>query len=248
MNKYKRETLWGMTLTLFSFLIYFIHYMFFSDIKYIGEDLIAQLAYLPIYIFLTTIVIDRLLNRREKFERLRRLNTIIGVFFSEMGKDLIKHFIKFDVNFHKIKDQFSLDTQWTEKKCIQAKELLKNHICKIDSTLEDIAELGIFLNGKRKFLTELMGNPNLMENEEFTELLIAVFHVAEELQSRDDIQDLPEEDYKHLSNDIERAYLRLINQWIAYMGHLKKEYPFLYSFAMRTNPFIGELSSSADLV
>lgn len=239
MNKCKREILWGIGLTLFSLLMYSIHYMFFRDIKYIGEDLIAQLSYLPIYIFLTSMVIDRLLNRREKFERLRRLNTIIGVFFSEMGKELIKYFIKFDVNFEKIRDEFSIETQWTEEKCIQVKSLLKNYMCKIDSRVENIDELSTFLNGKRKFLTELMGNPNLMENEEFTELLIAVFHVLEELQCREDIQCLPDEDYKHLSNDIERAYLRLINQWIAYMGHLKKEYPFLYSFAMRTNPFIG---------
>ena len=83
-----------------------------------------------------------------------------------------------------------------------------------------------------------MGNPNLMENEEFTELLIAVFHLAEELQSRMDIHNLTEEDYNHISNDIERAYLLLIYEWVAYMGHLKKEYPFLYSFAIRTNPFI----------
>lgn len=239
MSKYKREILWGGALILFSFLMYSVHYMFFRDIKYIGEDLIAQLSYLPIYVFLTSMVIDRILNRREKFERLRRLNTLIGVFFSEMGKELIKYFIKFDVNFDKIRDEFSIEIQWNEEKCIQVKYLLRNYICKIDSRAENIEELSIFLNEKRKFLTELMGNPNLMENEEFTELLIAVFHVAEELQCREDTQCLPDEDYKHLSNDIERAYLRLINQWIAYMGHLKKEYPFLYSFAMRTNPFIG---------
>lgn len=239
MKKYKREILWGIGLTLFSFLIYTIHYMFFRDIKYIGEDLISQLAYLPIYVFLTTIVIDQLLNRRERIETLRRLNTIIGIFFSEMGKDLIKYFIKFDINFEKIRDEFSMDAEWTEEKCIHVKELLENHICKIDSRAENIEEISIFLEGKRKFLIELMGNPNLMENEEFTELLIAVFHLVEELQSRVDIQNLIEDDYNHLSNDIERAYILLIYEWVAYMGHLKKEYPFLYSFAMRTNPFIG---------
>lgn len=239
MKKYKWEILWGIGLTLFSFLIYTVHYMFFRDIKYIGEDLISQLAYLPIYVFLTTIVIDQLLNRRERIETLRRLNTIIGVFFSEMGKDLIKHFVKFDINFEKIRDEFSIDAEWTEGKCIHVKELLKNHICKIDSRVENIEEISTFLEGKRKFLTELMGNPNLMENEEFTELLIAVFHLAEELQIRVDIRNLIEDDYNHLSNDIERAYLLLIYEWVAYMGHLKKEYPFLYSFAIRTNPFIG---------
>ena len=107
MKKYKWEILWGIGLTFFSILIYMIHYMFFKDIKYIGEDLISQLAYLPIYVFLTTIVIDQLLNRRAKIETLRRLNTIIGVFFSEIGKDLIKYFIKFDINFYKIKNEFN---------------------------------------------------------------------------------------------------------------------------------------------
>lgn len=238
MKKYKWEILWGIGLTLFSLLIYTIHYMFFRDIKYIGEDLISQLAYLPVYVFLTTIVIDQLLNKRERIETLRRLNTIIGVFFSEMGKDLIKQFVKLDINFKKIKDEFSRDAEWSEEKCIHVKDLLKNHICNIDSRADNIQEISIFLEGKRKFLTELMGNPNLMENEGFTELLIAVFHLLEELKARVDIRNLAEDEYNHLSSDIERAYLLLIYEWVAYMGHLKKEYPFLYSFAIRTNPFI----------
>lgn len=242
MKKYKWETLLAIRLMFFSILIYTVHYIMFNDIKYIGEDLISQLAYLPIYIFLTTIVINQLLNRREKIETLRRLNTIIGVFFSEMGKDLIKYFIRFDINFYKIKNEFELESQWTEEKCANVKYMLKNHICSIDSRIENIEELALFLEGKRKFLTELMGNPNLMENEEFTELLIAAFHLAEELQSRENVRNFSEEDYKHISKDIERVYLLLIHEWVAYMGHLKQEYPFLYSFAIRTNPFIGELS------
>jgi hypothetical protein len=26
-------------------------------------------------------------------------------------------------------------------------------------------------------------------------------------------------------------------EWVEYMKHLKNEYPYLFSFAMRTNPF-----------
>lgn len=238
MKKYKWEIFWGIILIGFSSLIYSLHYSLFRDGRYIFEDLISQLAYLPIYIFLTTIVIDRLLNRRDKIETLRKLNTVVGLFFSEMGKELIKYLIKFDVNFYSIKYEFT--SEWTEEKCARTRELLKNYQCKIDSKVENIEELAIFLDKNSKFLTSLMGNPNLIENEDFTELLIALFHLSEELKSREGLASLNDKDYKHLSNDIERVYSLLIYEWIVYMGHLKKEYPFLYSFALRTNPFLSD--------
>jgi len=43
-------------------------------------------------------------------------------------------------------------------------------------------------------------------------------------------------DYQHLAGDIERAYRSLILEWLAYMEHLKNNYPYLFSLAMRTNP------------
>jgi hypothetical protein len=46
-----------------------------------------------------------------------------------------------------------------------------------------------------------------------------------------------DKDCAHLELDIARAYRLLVIQWINYMRHLKKNYPFLFSLAMRTNPF-----------
>jgi hypothetical protein len=34
-----------------------------------------------------------------------------------------------------------------------------------------------------------------------------------------------------------RAYGRLLSEWLRYVEHLKGQYPYLYSFAVRTNPF-----------
>ena len=44
-------------------------------------------------------------------------------------------------------------------------------------------------------------------------------------------------DYEHLENDIRRAYSLLIVEWIVYMRHLHNSYPYLFSLAVRTNPF-----------
>jgi len=82
----------------------------------------------------------------------------------------------------------------------------------------------------------------LLENESFTELLYAVFHLAEELAYRDDLRKSPVTDKTHLAGDIKRAYVLLVHQWLDYMAHLKTHYPYLFSLAMRTNPFDQQAS------
>src|SRR5262249_55930524 len=93
-----------------------------------------------------------------------------------------------------------------------------------------------FLVGKREFLLTLMENPNLLEHEEFTDLLWAVFHLLEELQARKELAALPHTDLDHLTGDIRRVYCHLVIAWITYLHHLKTDYPYLFSLAVRTNP------------
>jgi len=77
----------------------------------------------------------------------------------------------------------------------------------------------------------------ILEHESFTELLRAVFHLTEELEFRKGLKALPASDLAHLNGDMERAYSRLIAAWLDYMRYVKNRYPYLYSLAMRTNPF-----------
>jgi len=86
-------------------------------------------------------------------------------------------------------------------------------------------------------MLRLLENPNLLEHDSFTHLLWAVFHLTEELSNRRSVKDLPDSDYEHLSGDIKRAYVLLLSEWLDYMRHLKRNYPYLFSLAMRTNPF-----------
>ena len=83
----------------------------------------------------------------------------------------------------------------------------------------------------------MVQNPVLFEHAPFTELLRAIFHLTEELESRDHLIDLPENDYAHLAGDIQRAYMLLMFQWLDYMKYLMNRYPYLFSLAMRKNPF-----------
>jgi hypothetical protein len=97
-------------------------------------------------------------------------------------------------------------------------------------------ELRDFLSSRHSFLVRLLENPILLENQCFTDLLWAVFHLSEELNFRESLHDLPETDIAHLKTDLRRAYSKIVKEWITYTEHLKSKYPFLFSLAARINP------------
>lgn len=112
----------------------------------------------------------------------------------------------------------------------------------VDMHKVDLEAVREFLTGNMYFMIRLLENPVLLEHEYFTELLWAVFHLTEELNNREDMKSLPDTDIEHLSGDIKRAYGLLVREWLFYMKHLKDRYPYLFSLAMRMNPFDQEAS------
>lgn len=237
MKKIQWKTKLTILFILLSAIIYFCHYLIFQDYKYIFRILIAQLGFLPISTLIVTFVLNKLLSNRHKKEMMNKLNMVIGTFFSEVGNELLKDVSKFQCNMDKIKDNFKISDEWTRKDF----KNLKNNVCSKEAELyfkhNDIKELKEFLISKRDFMLMLLQNPNLLEHQSFTNLLWAVFHLTEELVNRKDIESLTEDDIKHITNDILRVYKTLILEWVSYIEHLKNEYPYLFSLAIRTNPF-----------
>lgn len=238
MKQKKWEIYLGLGLGVASITTYYIQELIFHDIRLILSDLLLQIAFLPIYILLSTIVIDSLLSRREKGLKMKKLNMVIGAFFSESGVELLQSLSKFDGTSEETARLILLDN-WSQK-VTRMKRWLETDEFKMNSRLGGLEELKMFLLTKRDFLLRMLENPNLLEHESFTDLLWAVFHLTEELASRADLSKLSDADYHHFSGDIERAYRLLIFEWLMYMIHLKDDYPFLFSYAARTNPFDAE--------
>ena len=238
MKQKKWEVYLGLGLGVTSLTTYYIQNLIFHDAKVILSDILLQIAFLPIYILLSTIVIDSLLSRREKGQRIKKLNMVIGAFFSESGAEPLQSLSKFDRRSEETARLILLD-DWPQKVERMKKWLGKDGF-KMNSRTGELEGLKMLLLAKRDFLLRMLENPNLFEHESFTELLWAVFHLTEELASREDLKHLSEADYHHFSGDIQRAYGLLIFEWLTYMIHLKEDYPFLFSFAARTNPFDPE--------
>ena len=231
------QILFGLSLGLLSAILYLVHYAIFRDTHYIFNYLVGHLAFLPIHVLLVTLVIHELLKIREKRAMLRKMNMVIGAFYSEVGSRLLKSFPEFDLHYEEIRRNLVITNDWSALQFSGVGESLKSYNYKIDSQKGDLEALKSFLIERRDFLLGLLENPNLLEHESFTDLLWAVFHLTEELASRADVKRLSVTDYAHLSGDIKRAYILLISEWVAYMKHLKDNYPYLFSLAIRTNPF-----------
>lgn len=238
MKKYKTEVILGIISFTLSFVLYTIHLYYFHDLNFIISDLTAQIAYLPIYVFLTSVIIEQLLSMRSKAEMIRKLNTLVGVFYSKVGNDLIKMFIKSDMNIEQLKNDLKGAGNRNNEKYSYLKAAISNYKSGINEQLTDLDTLKEFLYTNSDFMFNLMSNPNLMEHHTFTELILAVAHLIQEFKFRGDISNYTKEDIAHIHVDIERAYKLLMAEWINYMIHLKKEYPYLHNLALRENPFI----------
>jgi hypothetical protein len=217
--------------------LYALHYLLFRDGQRIFGNLLEYVAFLPIQVLLVTLVIDGLMRAREKAMLLNKMNMVIGVFFGEVGADLLRHFSAFDPDSGRLGSHLILAPDWSDAEFSEARRMVTAYDCKVDARQGGLEELCAFLLEKRSFLLSLLENQNLLEHEAFSDLLWAVTHVASELSSRDRLTGLPDTDLEHLSGDIKRAYTRLIVEWLAYMQHLRNAYPYLYSLAVRTNPF-----------
>jgi hypothetical protein len=220
-----------------SVVIYAINYLIFRDAGYMFRLALAQLGFLPISVLLVTIILNQLLAQRAKAAKLAKLNMVIGAFFSEVGNALLKTLSVYDLHLAAFQQRVAHISHWSGPDFADFSLRLVQDDFDIQLKEGDLEALRDFLIKKRDFLLRLLENPNLLEHDSFSGLLLAVFHLTEELIHRTDLQRLTKSDREHLATDIQRGYVLLIREWLAYMAHLQDHYPYLFSLALRTNPF-----------
>ena len=224
-------------LLILSLVAYVTSYLLFSKPDEEIFWFMESIAFLPIEVLLVTVIIDSVLTRQERRQKLEKMSMVTDAFFSEAGSDLLRLFLTFDRSAEMIRGKLNVAQGWSEQDYVLTLKSIGKHGFDISCRQGDLDGLRLFLAAKRDFLLRLLENPNLLEHESFTEMLRATFHMIDELAGRKDLKALSQADYDHLANDMNRAYSALVGQWLEYMLHLKKDYPYLYSLAARTNPF-----------
>lgn len=241
MEMRRNQVLWEMRVVVIlvavAVLLNVLHYMLFRDLRHILLWSFTSLAFLPISALVVTLLIDRLLAARDRALRLDKLNMLIGVFFSNVGNQLLARFFAWDKDAPYLRNQFGSSEPWGRLRERDVLALLSKHGFSVSVDRRQLVELKAFLCPRIDSLMRLIENPNLLEHANFTQLLRAVFHLAEELSYRERLDAAPEADICHLAGDVERVYKLIAREWALYMIFLRGSFPFLFSLAVRTNPF-----------
>jgi hypothetical protein len=237
MRKPREQLLAATILILVSAVLYILHFVLFHDSRQQLYWTLLDLAIIPVQVLFVSLVLDQLLARREHRALLKKLNMVIGAFFSEAGTRMVAMLAGFLPDAAAVCGGLVPTPGWSDADFDRAWQTVDAAGLRLDSRRASLAGLRAFMAEKLDLVLRLLENPNLLDHDSFTECLWAALHVAEELAARPSLEGLPSTDMDHLSGDLTRAYSRLIREWIAYLKHLKSEYPYLFSLAVRTNPF-----------
>ncbi len=249
-SKMKQQNKWFLTLSItllaISAAIYSLQLLIFANPKDTFFYLFQDLAFVPISVLLVTLVIDNLMKKREKRILINKMNMVVGIFFSQMGNRLLQLLSRFDSRAEELENLFEAKQVWSDGLLQKINNCIQSHPCCIELSRGDLDELKVFLTNNRERLMRLLENPNLLEHEGFTDVLWALSHLTEEMALRNDLAPLPQNDAEHLKKDIQRAYVGILGQWIAYLKHLRDDYPYIFSLAIRNNPFNKHASIQFD--
>lgn len=211
-----------------SAIMFLIHYLVFGQAVNTAYYSLMNLCFIPVNSLVVTLILERLIDYKAKQERMEKLSMLIGLFFTEVGYKLMRLIIKADkVGKNSITSFNNLD---------EVKNQVEKHDYNIDMEDIDLDEIKDVLLENSNLLVNLISNENITEHEIFTDLLMSVIHLRDEIifYKNDKNNQL---DISHLEKDILRVYKNIAMQWVDYLKYLNKSYPFLYNNAIRLNPF-----------
>lgn len=222
--------------------IYGSNYLVLGDAEHIISYVWTHLGFIPVDILVVAFLLDEIIERKEKEAMLEKLDMIMSTFFSELGNELITQLSS--VNQYKADTSYLKSIKnWDDKDYENRLKELKNINIDFEANIapekreEYLLTIRELLISKREFIVNLINNPNLLEKEEFSELLNAILHLDEELEHRPDLSLVTDSDFKHLNGDMQRVYNKLVHEWIYYLRYLNKHYPYMIALMIRTNPF-----------
>lgn len=236
MGKLRDNVFLAIILTGSSAIIYIIQNAIFHQPSQTAFYIFQDMAFMPFQALIATLVIDQFLKIQGKRRKTKKINVVISTFFVDTGVNIMMAMSRFNQNHNEACEIIKIE-EFIGNKGRSVKKTLGEFEFHFYADPNKLEELALILDKNRGFLLDLLENQNLLEHESFTDMLWAVFHVADELKTRGDLKRLSKAEIDHISEDMIRAYTAMVMEWISYIIYLKDEYPFLYAIAIRKNPF-----------
>ena len=223
----KRETISTvLILSIISGCIYGLQVLLFHDLRNTEFYILQDLAFIPISIAITTVVVGNIVARRSREEAAEKAGMLRTMFFSDIGRVLMK---KIDAI-----SEPSIPACFGNGMSVQKQqEIIRSTVVTVHTDRDTYEFIRTFLNEKKQDLITLSGNNNLMDQDDFTQLLGGLFQLLDEFSLRGSYEELGESDISHMNDDFARVLILLGTNLAASAEFQQKHFPDFYQKAIR---------------
>ena len=220
-----------------SALLYLLHYIIFRDAHHIGIFFLHDLAGMPLEVILVTLFFDRIIDKASEEENQSKLSIIETLFFNESGGHMLQYLTSFDPNSEKLSEIMHVNMSWKSSDYLNARKRLKAYSFHLDVEKVDFFGLHYHLNERHAYYRNILENPALTQSSEFTELVMKIYLMWEELDCRTDLYNLDLTEKHYLGELLTEIYEELVEYWLdnAY-NHSIHNRPRLHRL-IETSPF-----------
>ena len=223
-----------------SVVLLIIHLWIFHENGYWASFLLLhEIALMPLEFVVVTLGLEQILELTHKRENQAKISMIESVFFSESGSDMLRYLFSCDADkdIEEIRSIMDVQRDWSAKQIRQARAAVKNITYEVDSSKIDFFGLHYHLSTRHSYFLKVIENPALSGHERFTELLLHIYHLWEELECRTDLYNLPPDDREYLCKAVNAVYKELAIEWMQNATDLLLHQPERLHHVIRTNPF-----------
>ena len=221
-----------------SCVLYVLHYLIFRDLHHIGIFFLHDLAGMPLEVILVTLFFDRIIEKAHEEESQSKLSIIETLFFNESGGNMLRYLSSFDPNFPLLSDILAVRMDWKSIDYQSAKIHLKEYSFHLDVEKVDFFGLHYHLDERHAYYRNILENPALTQSSEFTEMVMKIYLMWEELDCRTDLYNLDLHEKHYLGELLTEIYQELVEYWLdnAY-NHSIHNRPRLHRL-IETSPFV----------
>jgi len=177
-----------------------------------------------------TIIVDRFLRIRERTALLKKLNMVIGAFLQRGRHEAARSFGEVRSRCGALRETLTVAGTWTDQRFDGAIRELKARRCAWTAPAATWPTQGV-PRGPSRVPAGLLENQNLLEHGPLPSFSGGVQpHGRAVLRS--DVGTWPRPGLRAYRRGHKRAYVILVAEWLSYLKHLKKEYPYLFSLAV----------------
>ena len=204
--------------------IYGMQILIFKDVRNTEFYIFQDMAFIPISIAITTVVVGELLDINNKRDSRQKTRMLTSTFFSDIGFELMS-MLALVSNIDEALLQTINDSDLSEQDKISA---IKNSGFTVNADMGIYTIISDVIIASKTDILILSSNPMLYDHEYFSDLLWELLHLMDEFRLRGDYVKLTPNDLTELNSDFAQVLeLQLIN-WVVNAKYLKETYPNFY--------------------